>query len=637
MNDVLSQLNDAQREVVTTTDGPVLVLAGAGSGKTRALTHRIAHLIEQKIALPHEILAVTFTNKAAKEMKERVATLMGDSRFVPNSLGTFHGLGARILRESSNHHSRSKSFVILDAKDSEKLVRQALRDANLNLREWTPRSVKYKISSAKGEGADLDEVLVGVWDRYETLLRRNDAYDFDDLLRVPVGLLAEHESVREAYKKRWRWLSVDEYQDTNPLQERLLSLLTGPEKNICVVGDDYQAIYSWRGATIDHILQFEARHPGCKTIYLTQNYRSTPQILEAANQVIAPNVGQKHKTLWTEKDDGRQIGISMLPSDRHEASFVRKQIEEHVRDGGKLSDCTILYRTNAQSRLFEEEFLRYRVPYTIVGGFRFYDRREVKDALAFLYWWINPDSRLAMDRISDALFDRVGPKTLDRWEDQARERGMSLRSFVESESSSRRQLGKVAKAYITAQDKTFSHVADLLRHLLTTSGYINWLSRDVDGEERLANIEELFNVSSTYPELEQFLEDVALLSDSDTYEEQQDRVTCMTLHAAKGLEFSKVFVVGCEEGLLPHINSIDKQAAIEEERRLLYVGMTRAQNALTITYSLQRFAGGEMTPQMPSRFLGELPDVVADDDIDQGEAMEDLPMIDYELPRFDVF
>jgi DNA helicase II / ATP-dependent DNA helicase PcrA len=624
MSDILSSLNEQQQQVVQATHGPVLVLAGAGSGKTRALTHRIAYILQQKIASPHQILAVTFTNKAASEMKERVQQLMRSPEYTPASIGTFHSIGARMLREQAAFHPRSKTFVIVDAKDSERLVRQALKELDLSVREWNPRTLKHRISEAKNtlqspddianaSASPADEVLSRVFTRYEALLAKQDAYDFDDLLRVPTDILSRYDNVRTAYQQRWRFLSVDEYQDTNPLQEQLLTLLLGPEKNICVVGDDYQAIYSWRGANVDHILRFESRYPQCHVIYLTQNYRSTPHILEAANMVIAENTQQKHKKLWTGKREGDAVRVVAVPTDRHEARFVRTCIEDHLNRGGALKDCTILYRTNAQSRLFEEEFLTHRIPYTIIGGFRFYDRREVKDALAFLHFWVNPASRLGFDRLADALLSRVGPKTIDRWEKQATERHISLERFIVEESRQRPQLQPLAKAY-TAARQTFpneeKHVSDLLRLLLTKSGYLDMLAREADGEERLENIEELLNVTSAYTSVETFLEDASLLSDIDTLEEVQDRVTCMTLHAAKGLEFPVVFLAGCEEGLLPHSNSIDKPASLEEERRLMYVGITRAQQLLTITHALQRFSAGEMQPQSPSRFLASLPDTV---------------------------
>lgn len=412
MKDLLADLNEQQQEVAKTTHGPVLVLAGAGSGKTRALTYRIAYLAQKKIAMPHEILAVTFTNKAAGEMKERVSELIGANSNAPSAISTFHSLGARILREQSRYLPRSRGFIICDAGDSERLVRSAMEELHISKKEYSYKSLKAQISKAKNLGMSASdvaeqndrhdsEVVVLVFSRYEKLLAKNDAYDFDDLLIAPLKLLTKHEEVRKIYQNRWRFICVDEYQDTNPPQDALLKLIMGPEDNICVVGDDYQAIYSWRGAKVDHILHFESAHPSCKTIYLTRNYRSTSSILEAANHVIAENVGQKHKKLWTAKKGGNPVEVIALSSGKQEAEWVREQIENYVSLGKKRDDNVVLYRTNAQSRVLEEEFLTHSIPYTIIGGFRFYERREIKDALAFLQWMNNPNSSLAVERLAD--------------------------------------------------------------------------------------------------------------------------------------------------------------------------------------------------------------------------------------------
>src|SRR3989344_4707970 len=426
MSHALTGLNEEQQKVVLATYGPVLVLAGAGSGKTRALTHRIAHLVEQRIAAPDQILAVTFTNKAAAEMKHRISQLLRSSHISPQAVSTFHSMGVKILREQANFHTRSRGFSILDSKDSEKLVRKALKDANYSLKDWSPNSVKNMISRIKHEHVDIpvltnaqspaEEVLSVILPVYEKMLAEHNAYDFDDLLRIPLRILRSHESVRALYQSRWRFISVDEYQDTNPMQDEIIAHLLGPDRNLCVVGDDYQSIYSWRGANVDHVLQFEQRHPGCTTILLPQNYRSTPNILEAANKVIEQNIEQKHKTLWTTQTTGSDVVTTQLPSDRGEAEWVCSQIREHVRNRGSLSNCAVLYRTNAQSRLMEEQFLMHRMPYTIVGGFRFYDRKEIKVALAILSFYLSPSSRIHFERVADALLKRVGPKTIDRWE-----------------------------------------------------------------------------------------------------------------------------------------------------------------------------------------------------------------------------
>lgn len=618
MQDLLTPLNEAQRQVVTTTHGPVLVLAGAGSGKTRALTYRIAYLIQQGIAAPHEILAVTFTNKAAAEMKRRVAELVGQTHLTPSSLGTFHGLGARMLREQAAWHGRGMRFEILDEKDSERFVKEALAKAGVNSKDLPPKAVRHSISRFKNERLSPSQTqaqahspreknIANAYHFYEQLLTRHEAFDFDDLLLRPIELLEREQAVRNTYQRRWRWLSVDEYQDTNALQDQWLSLLLAPEKNICVVGDDYQAIYSWRGAQVDHILRFETLYPNCITIYLTQNYRSTPQILSAANEVIAKNVAQKHKTLWTSNQTGEHVVVTALPSERMEARFIREQIQSHVVAGGSLKDCVVLYRTNAQSRVFEEEFLTHRIPYSIIGGFKFYDRKEIKDTLALLALWLNPNSLLAFRRVAEALLPGVGPKTMATWAQVAAEGGKSIMEVAREATQGKRALYMVLAGIHDMHGKPFQRVSDALQALLAATQYQIKLKHLPDGEERQENIAELLNVASTYEDAVVFLEDVALLSDIDSLEETNDRVTCMTLHAAKGLEYPIVFLTGCEEGLLPHSNSLHEASSLEEERRLMYVGMTRAKQKLLLTHATSRFWRGESVRQAPSRFLQDLP------------------------------
>lgn len=618
MTSILSGLNDQQRLAVTTTAGPVLILAGAGSGKTRTLTHRIAYLLEQNLAYPSEILALTFTNKAAKEMRERVRGLVKGTH-IPDAVGTFHGLGVRILREQAGWHRGSKTFTIIDAKDSERLVREALQRSNISPKQWSPRTVRQAISRLKNdfilpataltqaqEGAG--KIMATAYMEYERLLASHNAFDFDDLLLAPISVLTQNPAIADFYRERWRFLSVDEYQDTNGVQERLLQLLLNKEKNICAVGDDYQAIYSWRGAKVDHILHFEAAYPNCTTIYLTQNYRSTPQILTAANAVIVHNQNQKHKELWTDNKVGQPVALFEVLNERAEARLVRQQIEAHVSSGGKLKDCAILYRTNAQSRVFEEEFLTHRMPYTIVGGFRFYERREIKDALALLTLYVNPKAVLALRRLAESFLEGIGPKTLAKWEQEATQSDVTLLDVARSVG--KMQIRRFGQAFISAREHQFETVTDLVRHLLTASGYMEATRALPDGEDRLRNLEELLSVAHVYTDAAKFLEDIALLSDLDTLPEAADRVVCMTLHAAKGLEFPLVFLTGVEDGLLPHRNSWDSHENLEEERRLLYVGMTRAEKFLTLTYVQQRTMAGETTLQSPSRFLQDMPEGV---------------------------
>lgn len=620
MADFLAELNEPQRQVALSTHGPILVLAGAGSGKTRALTYRIAHMLRAGIASPNDILAVTFTNKAAAEMRARVAALVGDAKKIPTALSTFHSLGVKILREQAAFHNRGVGFSITDSKDSERLLKESLDRVGASRKEFPMQLLQHAISQAKNNRlspagmetqstSPRSRVIAAVYAEYERLLARHLAFDFDDLLLKPVELLEKEAAVQAAYQTRFRFISVDEYQDTNPLQDRLLQYLTGPEKNLCVVGDDYQAIYSWRGARVDHILRFEKTFPDCKTIYLTQNYRSTPHILAAANTVIAQNKEQKHKQLWTDKTGGTPVSVWSLPSERGESRFVRQQIESHVNNGGSLGDCVVLYRTNAQSRVFEEEFLTHRLPYTIIGGFKFYDRKEVKDALALLTLSLNPNSLLAFRRVADALMPGVGEKTVGKWAKTAEDTNQPLLD-VALASTSKAHVQRVLVAVRETPTRSFARVSDMLQHLLAASHYSRELQKLPDGEERLENITELLNVAGTYEDAVKFLEDVALLSDLDTLEERPDRITCMTLHAAKGLEFPMVWLVGCEEGLLPHVNSIADEADLEEERRLLYVGMTRAKKQLYLSYVGSRYMRGQTTPQSPSRFLQDLPEGV---------------------------
>lgn len=624
MTDPLKGLNEQQQKVVTTTHGPLLVLAGAGSGKTRALTHRLAYLMHEGIAAPGQLLAVTFTNKAAHQMRERLQALLGSSILIPGAVGTFHSIGARILRETGGAHGRGDSFTIVDEQDREKLIRQSINSCGYSTKDWNPRAIQQIISKAKNsltrpqeivesQPGQKEHVVAAFFEHYEKLLAHHHAYDFDDLLAVPVRLLQENPSLRSQYQSRWQWISVDEYQDTNPLQDTFVKLIAGPEHNICVVGDDYQAIYSWRGATVHHILTFEKEFTGCTTIYLTQNYRSTPQVLECANAVIAENLSQKHKTLWTNNPGGDTVRVIEMASDRHECAWVTTFVQERIARKEPLHDLVILYRTNAQSRLFEESFLTQGIPYTIVGGFRFYERREVKDALAFLHFFHNPDARLALTRIASCILRGIGPKTISRWEEAARQQRMPLRAWLMQQNNASSSVRTLMNAYHDAMQVRkpgSTTVSLILKTLLTKSGYAAMLDRSPDAEERLANIEELYNVTSVYTDIGTYLEEVALLSDIDTLEEKRDRITCMTLHTAKGLEYPIVVIVGCEEGLLPHFKTVDETAAIEEERRLLYVGITRAKRQLMISYARQRYMHGTPSIQTPSRFLEHLPESV---------------------------
>lgn len=628
MANSLVGLNEQQRKVVEAIYGPVLVLAGAGSGKTRALTHRIAHILQNKLSDPENILAVTFTNKAAAEMRERVAQLTGSQEKTPTAISTFHSLGAKILREQYRHLDRTAGFTILDSGDSERMVKQSLDSLGMSAKQWPPKQIRNKISRAKndllspvdieaGSGSYDDEVVAKVFSKYQRLLAQHDAYDFDDLIAEPIKLLDSAMDVRRVYQLRWQFVSVDEYQDTNPAQDALLKLLLNDDKNLCVVGDDYQAIYSWRGAKVDHILKFEKRYPNCTTIYLTQNYRSTPKIIEAANVIIAENKTQKHKELWTDIKKGSPVQVACLATDYDEAKLIGHAVENYISEGGNAEDIAVLYRTNAQSRLFEEYFVRHHIPYVIIGGIRFYERAEVKDALALLQLWVNPNNLLSLKRLTGVLARGVGPKTIDKLAEQARETGLApaqlLRATGTLTDRQEAGLAPLKRALLAADELDPETARDILSTLVTVSGLVDHLKRLPDGDERLENIDELLSVAARHKDAGMFLEEAALMSDSDTAKKTdggQGRVSCMTLHAAKGLEFKNVFVAGCEENLLPHRNSQLSEKDIEEERRLLYVGMTRARESLTLTYASLRSWHGETTPQLPSRFLESLPEGV---------------------------
>ena len=626
MFDPLAGLNDKQREAALVTDGPVLILAGAGSGKTRTLTHRIANLLVNRIARPDQVMAVTFTNKAAREMKERLAVILGGSDRLPYAIGTFHSLGARMLREQHALINRTARFTILDAQDSERLVRQILNEMGLSPRQWSPRSIKQAISRAKNDGLSPEamaaqargqagEIAAEVSKKYDMRLAKHDSFDFDDLILEPLKLLTASPEVRRQYQARWRYLSVDEYQDTNQVQDALLRLLLSEDRNLCAVGDDYQAIYSWRGAKVDHILRFEESFPGCQVVYLTQNYRSTGAILHAANEVIKDNHGQKHKKLWTEADSGMAVQLVTLPSDKQEAAWVRQQVRDRLDEGGSPADIAILYRTNAQSRLLEEELLRHRVPYMIVGGVKFYDRAEIKDALALLQLLANPRAVLSFQRIVKNLVAGVGPKTMQKIITTAEQADEGIWQAITRAGTvtdrQRAALEPWRRAFEEAALRTFSSVKDALTTLLNQTGYIGRLKSQPDGEERMENIDQLLTVAAGYTDIVAFMEEVALLTDLDAPEQtggkNTAKVTCMTLHAAKGLEFKRVYLVGCEEDLLPHISCSLDAAALEEERRLLYVGMTRAQEKLVLTNAQQRATHGELLWRQPSRFLESLP------------------------------
>jgi DNA helicase-2/ATP-dependent DNA helicase PcrA len=638
--EITAGLNPEQAEAVRHVEGPLLVLAGAGSGKTRMLTHRVAHLIASGAARPHEILAVTFTNKAAREMRERVERILGGgTRGV--WVSTFHSACVRILRRDVTQIGYEPNFAIYDSDDSLALVKRVLRALNVDEKSWPPRGVRASIDRLKNRGllpADLVQEsslqtkrLREIYQRYQTELRRANALDFGDLILLTARLFENHPSVLADYQRRWRFILVDEYQDTNPIQYRLLRLLSATHRNLCVVGDEDQSIYRFREADIRNILDFEKDFPGARVVRLEQNYRSTQPILSAASAVVANNVERKGKRLFTERGGGELVRFYEASDERGEAAFVVGELLR-LRDAGQsLGSSAIFYRTHAQSRPLEEELLKYNLPYVVVGGTRFYDRAEVKDALAYLRALRNPADTESLLRIVNAPTRGIGRTTVERvlaaaeaaettfWD--ALVRGLG---FLPAAAAKR--IGEfVALMQDLARSLSSESIAQPLAALLERTGYLRALEAEntIEAEARLENLKELLAAVEEFERqnlgareagdeardlVDLFLEQVTLLSEADSVDSAADRVPLMTAHVAKGLEFKHVFVVGLEEGIFPHFASLDDPAAIEEERRLCYVAMTRAMERLTLCNATLRRMHGAVRYNAPSRFLAEIPD-----------------------------
>lgn len=614
---VTDGLNEPQKQAVLTTRGPVLILAGAGSGKTKALTHRIAHLIVHERISPENILAVTFTNKAAGEMRGRVARLLDLPPDVKLPwLGTFHSIAVKVLRRSGKVVGIEPGFTIYDESDARDLLRTMMKDLGIDPKRVSPAGVKAAISGAKNELVDpvayekyaqgfFQEQVGKLYPLYERALRKANALDFDDLLLWWVRLLEEDPASRAYYQDLFQHILIDEYQDTNKVQYLLVKLLAQKHRNLCVVGDDFQAIYSFRGATFRNILDFERDWPDATIIKLEQNYRSTQTILSAAQAVIEKNTERTDKTLWTDKGIGAPITLFEASSERAEAEFILQEIASLARSEHRTpQDFAVLYRTNAQSRLLEEMFLRYNVPYKLVGALRFYERKEVKDMLAYLRLIENPTDQVALERIINVPTRGIGEKTVK----ELRLRGYEaltaanpkVRSFFQM-IDSLRTLAATMKP------------AELIDVVAQTTGYKALLLDGTDeGERRWENVEELKSVATGLSELSMFLEQVALVSDVDNLAEDSGAVTLMTLHAAKGLEFPVVFLVGLEEGIFPHSRSLMEMKEMEEERRLCYVGMTRARERLYLTWARMRLLYGGLQANPPSRFLEEIPEEYVD-------------------------
>jgi DNA helicase II / ATP-dependent DNA helicase PcrA len=629
---LLESLNPTQLDAVEHTEGPLLILAGAGSGKTRVLTHRIAYILDQGLAAPEEVLAITFTNKAAGEMKDRVALLVGpDSRKM--WVSTFHAFCARILRVHAEKLGYKREFTIYDGADQVRLVKRSIVELGKDPKRFNPRSFAAQISAAKNVLAAPDDYLrstegyiaenvAEVYDLYQRRLYENNAMDFDDLIMQTVALLEVFPEVRERYQTRFKYIHVDEYQDTNHAQYRLVNILAAAHRNLCVVGDDDQSVYSWRGADIRNILDFERDYPEAKVVKLERNYRSTQTILDAANAVVANNASRKPKELWTAGPQGERIRIFTASDEYAEARFVVSDIERLIDAGARPADVSVFYRTNAQSRALEDVLVREGVPYQVVGGVRFYERAEIKDAMAYLAVISNPSDSGALERIINVPKRGLGATSVARLQEHARRNGVSLYDAL-AEADAADLTGAAKKACRAVRDLfegwrvAAQEVlpAELIGAVLDESGYRAELVAEntVESESRLENLEELINAAREYervepePTLAGFLQEQALYSEQDALSGEGGRVALMTLHNAKGLEFDHVFVVGMEEGTFPHARSLDEQN-LEEERRLAYVGITRARRSLTLTYAKLRSSWGEREYQMPSRFLSEIPE-----------------------------
>ncbi|MBS8266221.1 DNA helicase PcrA [Mesobacillus boroniphilus] len=639
---LLNGLNPEQQKAVKTVDGPLLLMAGAGSGKTRVLTHRIAYLMVEKGINPYNILAITFTNKAAREMRERIQKMMGGAAD-DIWISTFHSMCVRILRRDIDRLGYNRNFTILDSTDQQSVIKSILKDKNMDPKKFDPRAILGTISSAKNElitpeeyaktaGDYFSQKVSDVYEEYQRKLRKNNALDFDDLIMTTITLFIRVPEVLEYYQRKFQYIHVDEYQDTNRAQYMLVKLLAQRFQNLCVVGDSDQSIYRWRGADITNILSFEKDYPRASVILLEQNYRSTKKILLAANMVIQNNMNRKPKNLWTENAEGNKIMYYRADSEQGEAQFVIGKIQEQIRNGRKLSDIAILYRTNAQSRVIEESFLKSNIDYSIVGGIKFYDRKEIKDILAYLRLISNPDDDISLQRIINVPKRAIGSTSIDKIANFATMHDLSMFQALETIE----MIGLSPKAEKAAAEfrnliSNYTHqqeylsVTELVEEVLDKTGYRDMLKaeKSLESQSRLENIDEFLTVTKSFEEssedksLVAFLTDLALVADIDRLdddgEQKTDFVTLMTLHSAKGLEFPVVFLIGMEEGVFPHSRSLMEEDEMEEERRLAYVGITRAEEELFITNAQMRTLFGRTNMNPESRFIKEIPaDLVED-------------------------
>lgn len=663
MEKLLNTLNDKQIEAVKATEGPVLVVAGAGSGKTTVIVNRIAYIIDKFNLNPSRILAITFTNKAAREMRERIERLLGDTA-AGLWIGTFHSICVRILRSCIDLIGYGRDFVIYDSADTRTLVKECLRELNLDEKNFPPRNVLSIISNAKNDMMDENTFensykndfrmskVAQIYKLYQSKLKKNNALDFDDIILNTVKILSLNNDVRMYYQDKFEYVLVDEYQDTNNSQYTLIKLLSDGYKNICAVGDDDQSIYKFRGANVGNILRFADDYPDINKIMLEQNYRSTQNILDAANSVIANNGTRMGKVLWTDNGEGNKIQSYTATNEYDEGKFVAQTVRKHYEEGGKFGDCAVLYRTNAQSRVIEEMLMREAVPYRVLAGLRFYDRKEIKDIIAYLRLILNQNDDMSLKRIINEPKRKIGGSTVDKAEKIAAKEGKSIFEIVsnadlyeelKTPASKLKEFAAMINNLVKLKDNI--PLPELITRVLTDSGYSTALmaNDDIENKTRLENLDEFLSAAQEFLKndeysgtLGEFLESVTLISDVDAYDEEQDAAVLMTIHSSKGLEFNRVFIVGMEEGIFPGMRSIEGgKEEIEEERRLCYVAMTRAKEMLYITKTNSRTLYGRTAPSRESRFYNEiLPEYIEDISPFKSRAAQSIREFEDSLPTF---
>lgn len=668
MNNMLDKLNERQKEAVLATEGPVLVLAGAGSGKTTVLVNRIAYMISEKHIRPWNILAITFTNKAAREMKDRIERLLGDTA-KDMWIGTFHSVCVRVLRSCIDLLGYSRDFVIYDTADTKTVMKECLRELDIDEKSFPVRNVLSIISNAKNDLMDAAtfenvyksdyrmSIIAKIYYRYQTKLRKNNAVDFDDIILNTVKILSENPDVLSKYQDKFRYILVDEYQDTNNSQYLLINLLAQANRNLCVVGDDDQSIYKFRGANIGNILNFEDDYSDVQKITLDQNYRSTQNILDAANSVISNNKGRMGKSLWTSNGDGNKVFVYTGTNEYDEARYIARQIKKHFDEQGSFSDCAILYRTNAQSRVIEEMLMRESVPYKVLSGLRFYDRKEIKDIIAYLRVVYNPNDDVSLARIINEPKRKIGNATLEKARNIAREKETSLYDVIshaddypEFKTAIKKLLSfsEIIQSLIKLKDTVT--IEDLTGRILNDTGYMPALVMEdtTESKTRIENLGEFISVITEFEKNEEtgntlgeFLENISLVSDIDGYDENEDSAVLMTIHSAKGLEFPIVFLSGLEEGLFPGMRSMESDDDIEEERRLCYVAITRAKEQLYITKTISRTIHGKTMPTTASRFFKEIPVEYLEDKTTLqpkvAKVMQDLGVRNASAPKKEVY